>query len=321
MLTATKPGLSWLNRLSPSLSSTSVNTSTTQSNNSGEGVYVSLDQLIDLKTQVIAFSKSSSHRLHNGQPGETLSAFKGQGVEFEDIRPYMPGDDLRHVDWRVVARTGLPYTRRYSEDRERASMIIVDQRATMFFGSGAQFKSYTAAVTAAKVAWSAVFNGHRLGGIIASETIHITRLGNPHRSSLTFLNHLVKHNNSLASDTQKRHTFESLLDLLTNNIQPGLIVTIISDFHDFNPRSAATLAACANRCEVNLIRIFDPLEQKINLRGQVGISNGTKIAQARLNNRVLDKYREQRAMVRLRLDDTAQTSGINLNNIGTCESV
>lgn len=321
MLTATKPGFGWLNRLSPSHSSATEDTSTTQSKNSGEGVYVSLDQLIDLKTQVLAFSKSSSHRLHNGQPGETLSAIKGQGIEFEDIRPYMPGDDLRHVDWRVVARTGLPYTRRYSEDRERASMIIVDQRSTMFFGSGAQFKSYTAAVTAAKVAWSAVFNGHRLGGIIASETIDTTRLGNPHRASLAFLNQLVKHNNSLSSRAEKHHAFEKLLNQLTDNIQPGLIVTIISDFHDLNPRSAATLAACANRCEVHLIRIFDPLEQEINLRGQVGISNGIKVAQARLNSRVLDKYRKQRAMVKLRLDDTAQRSGITLTNIDTLESV
>ena len=321
MLTATKPEFGWLNRLSPSLSSTSEDTSTTQSNNSDDGVYVSLDQLIDLKNQVIAFSKSSSHRLHNGQPGETLSTLKGQGIEFEDIRPYLPGDDLRHVDWRVVARTGMPHTRRYSEDRERASMIVVDQRATMFFGSGAEFKSYAAAITAAKVAWSAVFSGHRLGGIVASETIDTTRLGNPHRASLTFLNQLVKHNNSLASGAQIRHTLENLLDQLTDSIQPGLIVTIVSDFHDLNPRSAATLAACANRCEVNLIRISDPLEQEINLRGQVGISNGIKVALAKLDSRVQDKYRKQRAMVKLRLEDTAQRSGITLTNIDTRESV
>ena len=116
MLTATKPGLSWLNRLSPSHSSATEDTSTTQSNNSGDGVYVSLDQLLDLKNQVAAFSKLSSHRPYNGQPGETLSTLKGQGIEFEDIRPYLPGDDLRHVDWRVVARTGMPHTRRYRED-------------------------------------------------------------------------------------------------------------------------------------------------------------------------------------------------------------
>ena len=323
MFTSTVTGPGWLNRLSMGVSHSlsAKDASGTQNYNNGDGVYVSLDQLIDLKNYVAARRHSPSHRVHHGQPGETLSDVKGQGIEFEDIRPYLPGDDLRHVDWRVVARTGMPYTRRYSEDRERTSMIIVDQRVNMFFGSGAEFKSYTASVAAAKSVWDAVANGHRLGGLIASDTIDHIRAGNAHRASLTFLNQLVKHNNALTTGTKKRLAFENLLEHVTDKIQSGMIVTIVSDFHDLNPLSAATLAAYAKRCQVNLIRIFDPLEQEIHFRGQVGISNGTSVAHAKLNSSVLEKYRENRATVNSRLDDIAQRSGISLNSIGTRQTI
>ena len=317
--------------LSEQLSSPGGNTHSPQARTGNDGIYVSIDQLLALKYHAAAHKRSNSHRLENGLPGEALSILKGRGIEFEDIRPYLPGDDLRHVDWRVAARTGMPFTRRYSEDRERSTLVVADQRVNMFFGSGKEFKSYTAAIAAAKLAWGAVENGHRLGGLIASDTTDITYVGNARRNVLTILSNLVKHNNSLSCSSSKspgfdqpdfnQPDFNQLLEQVANKLQPGLIVNIVSDFNDLNKQSKTMLATIASSCELNLIRIVDPLEQEINLKAHVGISNGSAIKRARLNNSILNQYRDKRALIERHLNEIVQRADISLVSIKTSQTV
>ena len=312
--------------LSEQLSSPGGNTRSPQARTGNDGIYVSIDQLLALKNHAAAHKRSNSHRLENGLPGEALSILKGRGIEFEDIRPYLPGDDLRHVDWRVAARTGMPFTRRYSEDRERSTLVVADQRVNMFFGSGKEFKSYTAAIAAAKLAWGAVENGHRLGGLIASDTTDITHVGNARRNVLTMLSNLVKHNNSLSCSSSKspgfdQPDFNQLLEQVANKLQPGLIVNIVSDFNDLNKQSKTMLATIASSCELNLIRIVDPLEQEINLKAHVGISNGSAIKRARLNNSILNQYRDKRALIERHLNEIVQRADISLVSIKTSQTV
>ena len=312
--------------LSEQLSSPGGNTRSPQARTGNDGIYVSIDQLLALKYHAAAHKRSNSHRLENGLPGEALSILKGRGIEFEDIRPYLPGDDLRHVDWRVAARTGMPFTRRYSEDRERSTLVVADQRVNMFFGSGKEFKSYTAAIAAAKLAWGAVENGHRLGGLIASDTTDITHVGNARRNVLTMLSNLVKHNNSLSCSSIKspdfnQPDFNQLLEQVANKLQPGLIVNIVSDFNDLNKQSKTMLATIASSCELNLIRIVDPLEQEINLKAHVGISNGSAIKRARLNNSILNQYRDKRALIERHLNEIVQRADISLVSIKTSQTV
>ncbi len=106
------------------------------------------------------------------QSGAYLSAFKGRGMEFEEARPYQPGDDIRNLDWRVTARTGKPHTKLFREERERPILLWVDYRNTMFFATKGVYKSVIAARAAALLAWSAHHHGDRVGGIIFSEQIH-----------------------------------------------------------------------------------------------------------------------------------------------------
>ena len=311
---------------SEQLSSPGGNTRSPQARTGNDGIYVSIDQLLALKYHAAAHKRSNSHRLENGLTGEALSILKGRGIEFEDIRPYLPGDDLRHVDWRVAARTGMPFTRRYSEDRERSTLVVADQRVNMFFGSGKEFKSYTAAIAAAKLAWGAVENGHRLGGLIASDTTDITHVGNARRNVLTILSNLVKHNNSLSCSSSKspgfdQPDFNQLLEQVANKLQPGLIVNIVSDFNDLNKQSKTMLATIASSCELNLIRIVDPLEQEINLKAHVGISNGSAIKRARLNNSILNQYRDKRALIERHLNEIVQRADISLVSIKTSQTV
>ncbi|MCY3731458.1 MAG: DUF58 domain-containing protein, partial [Rhodospirillaceae bacterium] len=105
--------------------------------------------------------------------GGHLSRFKGRGVEFDESRPYEPGDDLRHMDWRVTARTGKPHTKVFREERDRPVILWLDLRRPMLFATRGAYKAVRAAQTAALVAWSAVANGDRLGGLVFSEREHV----------------------------------------------------------------------------------------------------------------------------------------------------
>jgi len=98
--------------------------------------------------------------------GGHRSAHRGQGLEFEEVRPYAAGDDVRDIDWRVTARRGRPHTRLYREERERPVWIVADLHAGLFFGSRRQLKSVLLLRTAALLAWVATQGGDRVGGVV-----------------------------------------------------------------------------------------------------------------------------------------------------------
>ncbi len=95
--------------------------------------------------------------------GEYLSVFKGQGMEFEEVRPYVPGDDVRSIDWNVTARTGSPFVKRYVEERELTVLLLVDVSASQDFGSAARSKREAAVQLSALLAFSAIHNDDKVG--------------------------------------------------------------------------------------------------------------------------------------------------------------
>src|ERR1051325_6765712 len=98
--------------------------------------------------------------------GEYLSVFKGRGMEFDEVRPYVPGDDVRTIDWNVTARHGVPYVKRYVEERQLTVLLLVDISASMDFGSASRSKLEAAAELAALVAFSAIENDDKVGLVL-----------------------------------------------------------------------------------------------------------------------------------------------------------
>ena len=95
--------------------------------------------------------------------GGHQSRFRGRGMDFEEVRQYQPGDDIRTIDWRVTARTMTTHTKLFSEERERPVLVVTDLRPTMFFGSK-ELKSVTACQVAAALAWAGLNANDRVGG-------------------------------------------------------------------------------------------------------------------------------------------------------------
>ena len=114
------------------------------------GVYVTLEQLVRLQNRTSGFSFLPRQPVRSLLAGRHASKVRGRGLNFEEIRRYLPGDDIRQIDWKVTARTRQPHTRVYTEERERPVILLVDQRLGMFFGSRRNMKSVTAAEAAAR---------------------------------------------------------------------------------------------------------------------------------------------------------------------------
>src|SRR6185503_5926025 len=103
--------------------------------------------------------------------GEYQSVFKGQGIEFADVREYVPGDDIRSIDWNVTARSQRPFVKKFMEERELTVLFVVDMSGSQYFGSGERLKSEVAAEITALMAFSAVQNHDKTGLLIVTDDV------------------------------------------------------------------------------------------------------------------------------------------------------
>jgi len=134
------------------------------------GVYADLDELIRMQFRVRDFSFQPRQPVTSVLSGRSASRLLGRGLNFEELRGYLPGDDIRHMDWKVTARTRTPHVRVYAEDKDRTVLLLVDQRQNMFFGTRDRLKSVTAAELAALSAWRTIDSGDRVGAIVFNDT-------------------------------------------------------------------------------------------------------------------------------------------------------
>jgi len=210
--------------------------------------------------------------------GEYRSPFKGRGMEFDEVRAYTQGDDVRTLDWRVMARTGHPHTKLYREERERPVLLFVDMRSPMFFATRGAFKAVRAAQAAALLGWSAVQQGERLGGLLFTEQSHIEL--RPHRGKPPLLHLLQKlashpawHDHDFSADPQGA-ALNQALTRLRSVAQPGSLIVLLSDFGGLNDQGRAQLAQLSRHCELMLVDIHDPMEKELPPPGQYRLSDG-----------------------------------------------
>ena len=167
------------------------------------GVYSNLDDLIRIQFKVRDLSLLPQQPVTSVLSGRYASRLRGRGLNFEELRRYQPGDDIRTMDWKVTARTRSPHVRVYTEEKDRAILLLVDQRINMFFGTRDRLKSVTAAELAAIGGWRALDVGDRVGALIFndSESIEIV----PQRSRqnvMQILGGIVRFNHQLSAQSE-----------------------------------------------------------------------------------------------------------------------
>src|SRR5574342_70706 len=115
----------------------------------------------------------TSHLVSDLFAGQYQSVFKGRGMEFAEVRHYLPGDDVRTIDWNVTARSGVPHVKRFAEERELTVMLLVDASASTHFGSVRETKRALATELAAVLAFSAITNNDKVGLVLFSDRIEL----------------------------------------------------------------------------------------------------------------------------------------------------
>jgi uncharacterized protein (DUF58 family) len=242
-------------------------------------VNVSVRQLVALQEQARALPLKPG-RIRSLSSGGYVSAFKGRGMEFDEVRPYQPGDDVRCLDWRVTARRGKPHTKLFREERERAVLLWTDFRAPMFFATRGEFKSVHAARLAALVAWSALQHGDRLGGLVFNESRHheLRPLRNS-RAVLRVIERLVEYSHYSGATPSNGVAGESAghaLARLRRVAHPGSLVVLISDFRHLDDAADAHLMQLARHNEVVLAFVHDALEAALPAAGRYRIGDGRR---------------------------------------------
>jgi len=230
-------------------------------------IFVTLKDLLAKEGSAKGFSfLAKKQKVKSILGGKHASKLRGRGLDFEEVRNYVPGDDIRNIDWKVTARTQKTHTRVYSEEKEKPVLIIVDQSKSMFFGSQKKMKSVVAAELAALTAFKILKDGDRVGGIvIADNGIDIVFPKRDRKNVVRFFekiiarNHELKDSNPFQFDTVQKEIFAKVRNIVTHDF----LIVIISDFYRYAPKTIKNIVSLSQHNDVILAKIFDPMEQII----------------------------------------------------------
>jgi uncharacterized protein (DUF58 family) len=210
--------------------------------------------------------------------GRRASKLRGRGMDFDELRAYVPGDDVRRMDWRVTARLGRPYVRSYREERDRPLLLLVDQRSNMFFGSGRKMKSVVAAELAALVAWRALKSGDRVGALLFGDTQSWTfRPARSEAQVQRICEGLVQSTRALLEpEKTERHAFAEALRAATRLVAHDALLVLISDFRQLADEAVVLLQRARAHNDLLLAWISDPLEQTLPALGALPVTDGQR---------------------------------------------
>ncbi len=191
--------------------------------------------------------------------GEYHSVFKGRGMEFDEVRPYMPGDEARTIDWNVTARMGQPFVKKYVEERELTVMLMVDASGSGDFASQGKFKRELAAELAAVLSFSATTNKDKVGMMIFTDKVELYI---PPRKGRRHVLRLIRE--LLAFEPESHGTDLKLaLDSMNQILKRRSIIFLVSDFMDEPQRYSKPLFMTNRRHDLIAVDLHDPLEAEI----------------------------------------------------------
>ena len=189
--------------------------------------------------------------------GQYQSVFKGRGMNFEDVRPYTPGDEIRSIDWNVTARTGEPYIKKFTEEREMTVMILLDVSASGNFGSVEESKREMAAEIAAILAFSAIHNNDKVGLLLFSDRVELFIPPKKGRHHILRLIREMLYFEPAGSGTDLSGALEYLNKVVTRRS----LLFVVSDF--LAPDFSRPLTVTAKRHDTVALRVVDPAEESL----------------------------------------------------------
>lgn len=227
-------------------------------------LYVEYRRLVKLQALSHSFQLLPKWQAKSVMAGRHHSRFRGRGLNFEELKHYQVGDDIRCLDWKVTLRTGQPHVRLYSEEKDRNVVILVDQGANMFFASTDTMKSVVAAEVAALISWRVLREGDRVGLLIKTDkTCHWSPPMRGQNHVLHLLKSLSQTNQTLNVESSNSVTFGDALTTLAKRDLRQSTVIILSDFLSLTEDEISKLKNIQRSNDLLAVRISDPMEQLI----------------------------------------------------------
>jgi uncharacterized protein (DUF58 family) len=268
----------------------------------GEGVYITTEQLVALESNARDLRFVPKAKSHQQLAGRMQSSLRGRGLIFEELRDYLPGDDVRSIDWRVTARTTKPTIRVYGEEKERPAILLVDQRINMFFGSRRATKSVAAAEAAMLCAWRILGSGDRVGGLVFGDAD--TSKQRPHRSRnavIALADRIAEKNAALSSTfagAPAHQALDDALRLTADIARHDHLVLVISDFDGHGNATRNLLRQLSASNDVICLLIYDPFLLELPKSGEIVVSGGALQAELGLGRATVrgavDKFARDR---------------------------
>ncbi len=234
-----------------------------------DGIRVSLAELIDMRHRVREVPLFSSPQRRSQLVGLHHSKLRGRGVDFDQVRIYQAGDDVRTIDWRVTARTQEPHTKLFHEERERPIYLIVEQSPRLFLGSGMAFKSVIVAQAASLVGWAALSHNDRVGGLVFGHgDQHEIKPRRHKQSLLQLLDRLARANALLEADqAHDPDAFGLALRRAREVLRPGSLAVIVCDERALSDAAEQQLSLLARHVDLLLIPVCDALDHSLPAAG------------------------------------------------------
>ena len=241
-------------------------------------VYVSLAQLMALEFKARDLSFLARQPQGSILAGNHASRLRGRGLNFDELRRYQPGDDLRHLDWRASLRTGKPVVRTFTEERDRPALIVVDQRMSMFFGSQRSFKSAVAAELGALAAWMVFHAGDRVGGLVFNDRrIDCIAPLRSRKRVEVLLSRIAEQNQSLNAgnpDAEDEDQLDKALQRCLALAGHDHLICIVSDFAGAGESTLQLMRQLSAHNDVIALQVYDPLAMKLPNDGRLLVTQG-----------------------------------------------
>ena len=211
--------------------------------------------------------------------GRHASRLRGRGLNFEEMRDYLPGDDIRSIDWKATARTGTPHVRVFTEERDRPALLVVDQRMSMFFGTVLNMKSVTAAEAAAIAAFRVLDAGDRVGGIVFDDDRQVEFTPKRSQRSVYALLEAIAQLNQGLEASRPGNTSPGSLNTVLKSVgrlaHHDHLVIILSDFDGIDDTTHRHLAGIARHNDLVLGLVHDPSAHSLERQSRTTVGDGS----------------------------------------------
>lgn len=285
-----------------------------------DGIRFDLGELVALRAHAAALARQVHRRSADLHSGGHQSPFRGRGMEYAESRPYAPGDDVRHIDWRVTARSGKTHTKLFQPERERISAVVIDRSAAMAFGTRVCFKSVQAGRLAALMTWHASRQGHRLAAACGGTEADLVAPAGGRRGALRVLDALVRWQPGIGAQQSAQAGIELAcgVDALRRVLRPGSQVLVLLDARSVDDASASALARLRTHHDLAACLIEDPIECAPLPPGDYRIADGSRLGHLHLESgRARRRWNEHFSRLREGALEQLRRAGVRAASVST----